>query len=161
MIATGSSDKRYELVERIAVGGMAEVFRARAYGPHGFEKVLAIKRILPGLAADPKFERRFIAEAKLAMSLNHANIVQVLDFSRFGQSLYIVMEYLDGGDLAHVLETLRAGDVQIPLPAALHVAVELLKGLDFAHQRGVVHRDVSPSNVLLSRAGEVKIADFG
>jgi len=161
MIGTGSPEKRYELVERVAVGGMAEVFRAKAYGPHGFEKVLAIKRILPALAADPKFERRFIAEAKLAVSLSHANIVQVLDFSRFGQSLYIVMEYVDGGDLARVLETLRERQQLIPLPAAVHIAVELLKGLDFAHRRGVVHRDVSPSNILLSRAGEVKIADFG
>src|SRR6266545_2522823 len=114
MIATGSSDKRYELVERIAVGGMAEVFRAKAFGPHGFEKVLAIKRILPGLAADPKFERRFITEAKLAVSLSHANIVQVLDFSRFGQSLYIVMEYLDAGDLASVLDLLREREMQLP-----------------------------------------------
>ncbi|HTE51065.1 MAG TPA: serine/threonine-protein kinase [Kofleriaceae bacterium] len=161
MVGPGSPEKRYELVERIAVGGMAEVFRAKAYGPHGFEKVLAIKRILPGLAADPKFERRFIAEAKLAVSLSHANIVQVLDFSRFGQSLYIVMEYIDGGDLARVLQIRRERGAPVPLSAGVHVAVELLKGLDFAHRRGVVHRDVSPSNILLSRAGEVKIADFG
>ncbi|HKE15724.1 MAG TPA: serine/threonine-protein kinase [Kofleriaceae bacterium] len=161
MIGPASPEKRYELVERIAVGGMAEVFLAKSYGPHGFEKVLAIKRILPGLAADPKFERRFIAEAKLAVSLTHANIVQVLDFSRFGQSLYIVMEFVDGGDLAHVLDRVRERGQQLPLAAALHVSSELLKGLDFAHRRGVVHRDISPSNILLSRAGEVKIADFG
>jgi eukaryotic-like serine/threonine-protein kinase len=161
MIGPTPPEKRYELVERIAVGGMAEVFRAKSYGPHGFEKVLAIKRILPGLAADPKFERRFITEAKLAVSLTHANIVQVLDFSRFGQSLYIVMEYVDGGDLAHVLDALRERGGHLPLAAAIHVSSELLKGLDFAHRRGVVHRDVSPSNILLSRAGEVKIADFG
>ena len=161
MIGTEPPEKRYELVERIAVGGMAEVFRAKAYGPHGFEKVLAIKRVLPGLVADPKFERRFIAEAKLAASLTHANIVQVVDFSRFGQSLYIVMEYLDGGDVASLLERTRERGAQMPLAAAIHVAVELLKGLEFAHRRGVVHRDVSPSNILLSRAGEAKIGDFG
>ncbi|HEU5054978.1 MAG TPA: hypothetical protein VFU21_00575, partial [Kofleriaceae bacterium] len=86
-LGLNSSERRYELVERIAVGGMAEVFRAKAYGPHGFEKVLAIKRILPALAQDPSFERRFITEAKVAVSLSHANIVQVFDFSRFGQSL--------------------------------------------------------------------------
>ncbi len=161
MIGTEPPEKRYELVERIAVGGMAEVFRAKAYGPHGFEKVLAIKRVLPGLVSDPKFERRFIAEAKLAASLAHANIVQVVDFSRFGQSLYIVMEYVDGGDVARLLDRIRERGVQLPLAAAIHVAAELLKGLDFAHRRGVVHRDVSPSNILLSRAGEVKIGDFG
>ena len=161
MIGNEPPEKRYELVERIAVGGMAEVFRAKAYGPHGFEKVLAIKRVLPGLVADPKFERRFIAEAKLAASLTHANIVQVVDFSRFGQSLYIVMEYVDGGDVASLLDRTRERAMQMPLAAAIHVAAELLKGLDFAHRRGVVHRDVSPSNILLSRAGEVKIGDFG
>lgn len=154
-------ERRYELVERIAVGGMAEVFRAKAYGPHGFEKVLAIKRILPALASDPVFERRFIAEAKLVARLSHANIVQVVDFSRFGQSLYIVMEFIDGCDLAELLSRARERGVGLPLPAAMHVALEMLKGLDFAHGHGVVHRDVSPSNVLLSMSGEVKIADFG
>ena len=154
-------ERRYELVERIAVGGMAEVFRAKAYGPHGFEKVLAIKRILPALASDPEFERRFIAEAKLVARLSHANIVQVVDFSRFGQSLYIVMEFIDGCDLAELLSRARERGVALPLPAAMHVALEMLKGLDFAHGHGVVHRDVSPSNVLLSLSGEVKIADFG
>ncbi|HUS63546.1 MAG TPA: serine/threonine-protein kinase [Kofleriaceae bacterium] len=161
MTSAAQPEKRYELVERIAVGGMAEVFRAKAYGPHGFEKVLAIKRILPALAADPKFERRFVTEAKVAVSLGHANIVQVFDFSRFGQSLYIVMEFIDGGDLAHVMQLVREKQAPVPIEAAMHVAVELLKGLDFAHRREVVHRDLSPSNILLSRSGEVKIADFG
>ena len=152
---------RYELVERIALGGMAEVFRAKAFGAHGFEKVLAIKRILPALARDPEFENRFIAEAKLAVTLSHANIVQVLDFGRFGGSLYIAMEYVDGPDLAALLKAYAERKQRISVGAAMHVAMELAKGLDFAHRRGVVHHDVSPSNILLSRAGEVKVADFG
>src|SRR6478736_846323 len=122
--------ERYDVLDRIAVGGMAEVFLAKAYGAHGFEKTLAIKRILPELARDPEFEDRFIAEAKLAVKLSHTNVVQVFDFGRFAGSLFIAMEFVDGLDLA-------------------------------ALQRNVVHRDVSPSNILLSRAGEVKIADFG
>ncbi|MCG8422867.1 MAG: serine/threonine protein kinase [Proteobacteria bacterium] len=157
----GEQFERYELVERIAVGGMAEVFRAMSYGPHGFEKVVAIKRILPELAANGEFERRFIAEAKLACSLNHANLVQVFDFSRFGESLYLVMEYVDGTDLARLLRMCGERGEQVPLGAALHIAIELCKGLDFAHGRGIIHRDISPPNILLSRSGEVKIADFG
>jgi len=153
--------KRYELVQRIAVGGMAEVFLAKSYGLHDFEKVLAIKRILPNLASDPKFERRFVAEAKIAVTLTHANIVQILDFSRFGESLYIAMEYVDGADLATVLKASGELGEPVPIGAALHIAIEFLSGLDFAHSRSVVHRDVSPSNILLSRAGEVKVADFG
>jgi tRNA A-37 threonylcarbamoyl transferase component Bud32 len=153
--------ERYELLDRIAVGGMAEVFRAKASGAHGFEKTLAIKRILPELARDPEFEQRFINEAKLAVKLSHANIVQVFDFGRFAGSLFIAMEFVDGLDLAHLLRAYRAADDQIAIPAALYIAIEIARGLDFAHRRRVIHRDVSPSNILLSRAGEVKIADFG
>ncbi|HTM21576.1 MAG TPA: serine/threonine-protein kinase, partial [Kofleriaceae bacterium] len=153
--------ERYDLVSRIAVGGMAEVFRAVAYGAHGFEKTLAIKRILPELARDPEFEARFIAEAKLAVNLSHANIVQVLDFGRFGGSLFIAMEFVDGLDLAALLKHLRDHSTLIPIPASFQIAIEIMRGLDYAHQHQVVHRDVSPSNILLSRAGEVKIADFG
>lgn len=147
--------------DRIAVGGMAEVFLAKAYGAHGFEKTLAIKRILPELAQNPEFEARFIAEAKVSVRLSHANIVQVLDFGRIGESLFIAMEYVDGLDLAALLRKFKDEGKLIPLPAAFHIAIELVRALDYAHQHNVVHRDVSPSNVLISRAGEVKIADFG
>jgi serine/threonine protein kinase len=153
--------ERYDVLERIAVGGMAEVFLAKAYGAHGFEKTLAIKRILPELARDPEFEERFIAEAKVAVRLSHANIVQVLDFGRFAGSLFIAMEFIDGLDLAAVLRRGKEHGRMMPIAAAFHIAIEIARGLDFAHQHGVVHRDVSPSNILLSRAGEVKIADFG
>src|ERR1700710_2998969 len=121
--------ERYDVLDRIAVGGMAEVFLAKAYGAHGFEKTIAIKRILPELARDPEFAARFIAEAKVAVKLSHANVVQVFDFGRIGDALFI--------------------------------AIEIIRALDFAHGHGVVHRDVSPSNILISRAGEVKIGDFG
>jgi eukaryotic-like serine/threonine-protein kinase len=153
--------ERYDVLDRIATGGMAEVFLAKAYGAHGFEKTLAIKRILPELARDREFEERFIAEAKVAVRLSHANVVQVFDFGRFEESLFIAMEYVDGLDLAALLRRLRDEGRNVPLPAAFHIAIEIMRGLDFAHQHGVVHRDVSPSNILLSRAGEVKIADFG
>ncbi len=153
--------ERYELVERIAVGGMAEVFRAKSFGPHGFEKIVAIKRILPELAVSEEFERRFIAEAKLACSLSHANIVQVFDFSRFRDSLYIVMELVDGIDLARLLLQHSERGELVPLGAALHIAIEMLKGLEYAHLRDIIHRDISPPNILLSRFGEIKVADFG
>jgi serine/threonine protein kinase len=153
--------ERYDVLDRIAVGGMAEVFLAKAYGAHGFEKTLAIKRILPELAQDPEFEDRFIAEAKVAVRLSHTNVVQVFDFGRFAGSLFIAMEFVDGLDLAALLRRLRDRGTKIPVAAAFQIAIELMRGLDFAHQHGVVHRDVSPSNILLSRAGEVKIADFG
>ncbi len=156
-----TSPERYELMERLAVGGMAEVFRAVAYGAHGFEKALAIKRILPELARDPEFESRFIGEAKLAVKLSHANVVQVLDFGRMGGTLFIAMELVDGLDLAALLRRYKELGRPLPIPAALHMSIEIARGLDFAHQHGVVHRDVSPSNILISRAGEVKIADFG
>ena len=153
--------ERYDVLDRIAVGGMAEVFLAKAYGAHGFEKTLAIKRILPELARDPEFEARFIAEAKVAVRLSHANVVQVFDFGRIAESLFIAMEYVDGLDLAALLRKHKDEGKLVPLPAAFHIAIEIVRGLDFAHQHNVVHRDVSPSNTLLSRAGEVKIADFG
>jgi serine/threonine protein kinase len=153
--------ERYDVLDRIAVGGMAEVFLAKAYGAHGFEKTIAIKKILPELARDAEFEARFIAEAKVAVRLSHANVVQVLDFGRIGESLFIAMEFVDGLDLAAMLRKFKDEKRLVPLPAAFHIAIEIVRALDFAHSHNVVHRDVSPSNILISRAGEVKIADFG
>ena len=153
--------ERYDVLDRIAVGGMAEVFLAKAYGAHGFEKTLAIKRILPELARDPEFAARFIAEAKVAVKLSHANVVQVFDFGRIGDALFIAMEFVDGLDLAQLLRKFKDEKRLLPLPAAFHIAIEIIRALDFAHGHGVVHRDVSPSNILISRAGEVKIGDFG
>jgi serine/threonine-protein kinase len=146
---------RYRLDECVGVGGMAQVFRATALGAEGFEKKVAIKRILPNLAG-ASFQRRFVNEAKLTAQLTHPNIVQIIDFGRTDGALYIAMEYVDGVDL---LVLIRSG--QVPLSAALFIALAICRGLSFAHDNGVIHRDVSPSNILLSATGAVKVADFG
>jgi serine/threonine protein kinase len=158
---------RYDILEKIAEGGMGEVFLAEAAGEHGFRKRVAVKRLRPQLAQDAELALRVITEAKLAVSLTHANIVQVLDLARSGSELFIVMEYVDGADLSHLLKRAHQNGAPVPLGILLHVAIEALKGLDYAHQRPgadtppVVHCDISPSNLLLSYAGEVKITDFG
>ncbi|HEX8953294.1 MAG TPA: serine/threonine-protein kinase, partial [Polyangia bacterium] len=160
--------QRYDLLDRIAAGGMGEVFVGRARGEHGFQKPVAIKRILPELAQNPEFVVRFVAEAKLAVSLSHANVVQVFDLGRVGDELLLVMEYVRGSDLAQLLARLMARGERPPVNVAVYIAMEALKGLVYAHERreldgrvGIVHCDLSPSNLLLSFAGEVKIGDFG
>lgn len=154
---------------------MAEVFKAKSFGVEGFEKVLVIKCILPKLAESPAFVDMFVHEAKLAVRLSHANIVQVFDLGRVDHptgeptSYYIAMEYVPGLDLASVLLRCRRGKIPIPLGMAAYVAAEVAKALDHAHRRrdeqsrplGIVHRDISPQNVLLSWEGEVKVTDFG
>jgi len=160
---------RYALLEKIGQGGMADVFRAKSYGVEGFEKVLVIKRILPKLAREPKFVEMFVREAKLSVRLSHANVVQVFDLGRVGDALFIAMEYVHGLDLATLLAWLRRRGKPVPASVAAYVAAEVAKGLDHAHRRrdeqlrplGIVHRDVSPQNVLLSYEGEVKVTDFG
>jgi tetratricopeptide (TPR) repeat protein len=170
---------RYRLLERLGQGGMAEVFKAKSYGVEGFEKVLVIKRILPELARRPDFVDMFVHEAKLAVRLSHANIVQVFDLGKTPASdppgtppsdaYYIAMEYVHGLDLASVLARCRRQQIALPVQMGLYVASEVAKGLDHAHRRrdeqmrplGIVHRDVSPQNVLLSFEGEVKVTDFG
>jgi hypothetical protein len=158
----------YHLVERIAVGGMAEVWRARAYGLAGFEKTLVIKRILDKLARDEEFVRLFIDEARIAVLLQHANIVQVFDLGQAEGTLYMAMEYVHGLDLARLIAKVREQG-PFPIPLALFLVGEVLKALRFAHERtsdegaalNLVHCDISPHNVLISHAGEVKITDFG
>src|SRR5579871_6525013 len=165
---------RYRLLERLGQGGMAEVFKAKSYGVEGFEKILVIKRILPELARSQDFVDMFIHEAKLAVRLSHANIVQVFDLGKApandgSDAYYMAMEYVHGLDLASVLARSRKQQVVLPIQLGVYVASEVAKGLDHAHRRrdeqmrplGVVHRDVSPQNVLLSYEGEVKVTDFG
>jgi len=159
MSRADASQIRYELLDRISGGGMGEVYRARARGPHGFEKLFAIKQLLRRHADDEVYIGRFITEAKIAVTLSHANIVQVFDFGLLDDMLFLVMELVDGPTVRDLVKA-HAG-TGLPLAVALQIAVELCKGLAYAHGRGVVHRDISPSNILLSRAGEVKIADFG
>ncbi|MBI5549128.1 MAG: protein kinase [Deltaproteobacteria bacterium] len=148
----------YELLERIAVGGMGEVFRARRTGPGGFEKDVAIKRLLPDVARSPELVRMFFDEARLAARLSSPGLVQVFDFGEGGGLPYLVMEYVAGTDLAALLA--RGG--ALPSPLAVHVAGELCQTLSELHAAaGVVHRDVTPSNVLVSLEGRIKLADLG
>ena len=160
---------KYQLLDLLARGGMAEVFKAKSHGVEGFEKILVIKRILPELSRNPQFVEMFINEAKIAVTLSHANIVQVFDLGRADETYFIAMEYVAGYDLATILR--RAHKYKLPLSQELAVFVvsELAKGLDYAHRRRdanlrplhIVHRDVSPQNVLISFEGEVKLTDFG
>jgi len=160
---------RYELTDLLARGGMAEVYRARARGVSGFEKVLVIKRILPELVENPQFVEMFVNEAKISVSLSHPNIVQVFDLGEESGAYYIAMEYVAGTDLGIVVDRLRRAGRRMPWPLASYVGGEVAKALDYAHRRtddslrplSIVHRDVSPQNVLLGWEGEVKLTDFG
>lgn len=159
----------YELLQRLATGGMAEVYIARRAGPHGFQKVVAVKRILPQLAQDPDFVAMFIDEARVCARLAHPNIVQVFDFGEQDGELYMAMEYVDGTTAARLVRAASARGEDVPLDAALYVALSILRGLDYAHNTrdddgralDLVHRDVSPGNVLIARSGAVKLTDFG
>jgi serine/threonine protein kinase len=161
---------QYELLELIAVGGMAEVFKGRVVAAEGFEKLVAIKRILPDLAEDERFVKMLLTEARIHSALSHRNIVQIHDLgiSEDGQ-YFIVLEYVEGYDLRMITEQLAAEGEIIPEVLSLHIASELAQGLHFAHELkgddgqplGLIHRDVTPSNVLISLAGEVKLSDFG
>lgn len=165
----GTDFGRYEILDRIGVGGMAEVYRARAYGAQGFQKNLVLKKILPHLSDDPHFRSMFVDEAKIAVHLQHQNVVQILDLGRIDDQLFIAMELVEGADLARTFLEAARKSVPFPLGVALYIAKEALKGLHYAHTRAgsdgrplkIIHRDVSPPNILLSMAGEVKISDFG
>ena len=160
---------RYLLAERIAIGGMAEIFYSKVFGAMGFEKALVIKRILPQFGEDAEFLRMFITEAKLVCHLEHPNIVQVHELGEVDGQYYISMEYVNGIDGRQLWRTLAKRKQRLPGVLALFIVAEFLKGLDYAHRAvgpnaqllGVVHRDVSPSNILISFRGDVKIGDFG
>jgi serine/threonine protein kinase len=160
---------KYYLLERINVGGMAEVFRAKAYGVEGFERLLAVKRILPNIAADEEFIEMFIDEAKIAVQLNHANIAQIFDLGKVEDAYFIALEYVHGKDLRAIFDRGRALTETMPVPQACFVVMKICEGLDYAHNKRdasgremhLVHRDVSPQNVLCSYDGEVKLVDFG
>jgi hypothetical protein len=160
---------RYTLLERLALGGMAEVFRARISSSHGFEKVLVIKRILPHLAADANFVSMFIDEAKLTAQLTHPKIVQILDFGDVDGQYFTALEYVEGFDALGLLRTAAQKRVQLPRNLAIFIVNEVLEALDYAHNARdmegrpmqIVHRDISPSNIFISKRGDVKLGDFG
>lgn len=160
---------KYQLIELLARGGMAEVYKARAHGVEGFEKILVIKRILPELSENPRFVAMFIDEAKIAVTLTHANIVQVFDLGHADGTYFIAMEYVAGMDLAAMLKRSNKLGGRMSSDLAIYIIAELAKGLDYLHRRhdgemralNIVHRDVSPQNVLLSFEGEIKLTDFG
>jgi hypothetical protein len=153
----------------VAVGGMAEVFRAKISSSHGFEKILVIKRILPHLAADETFVSMFIDEAKLTAQLTHPKIVQILDFGDVAGQYFIALEFIDGFDALGLLRTCAQKRVHIPRHLAVFVINEVLEALDYAHNARdmegktmhIVHRDISPSNIFISKRGDVKLGDFG
>jgi serine/threonine protein kinase len=160
---------KYLLLDRINVGGMAEVFVAKAFGVEGFERLLAIKKILPTMVEDQEFITMFIDEARIAVHLNHSNIVQIFELGKHDENYYIAMEYVSGKDLRAILDRHKKNGDLMPLPMAVFIAAKICEGLDYAHRkkdtRGqelhIVHRDVSPQNILLSFEGELKIIDFG
>jgi len=163
------AQQRYHVLERIDAGGMAEVFKANSTSLQGFEKLVAIKRILPELTRNERFVRMFLDEAKVSLHLNHTNCVQVFDLGLADGTYFIVMEFVDGTNLKNIIESLKSTKQQLKVEETGFIALELCKGLAHAHNKkdqgqhhlGIVHRDVSPPNVLISIEGEVKITDFG
>jgi serine/threonine protein kinase len=159
---------KYLVRRKLAEGGMAELYLCSSRGAEGFEKEVVIKRIRPFLSSDPEFVRMFIAEARLASRLNHPNLVQIFDFDKHEDSYYLAMEHVRGRSLADVRRRCKARMIAIPPVLIAHVGAELARGLHYAHRLtdngsplGLVHRDVTPHNVLLSFDGAVKLTDFG
>ena len=160
---------KYYLLERINVGGMAEVFKAKTFGVEGFERLLAVKRILPNIAEDEEFITMFIDEAKIAVQLQHANIAQIFDLGKVDESFFIALEYVNGRDLRSIFDRMRNKAESLPIAMASYVIMQVCEGLDYAHNKRdaqgrelhLVHRDISPQNVLIGYEGECKLIDFG
>lgn len=167
--ARGIRFGQYLLQDRIATGGMAEVWKARMRGVEGFQKIVAIKKILPHLSDNEEFVTMFIDEAKLAAQLNHNNIIHIYDLGKIANSYYIAMEYIDGHDLKTILKRGEERGQPMPADLAIFVASKIASALDYAHRKRdldehemeLVHRDVSPQNVLISHEGDIKLCDFG
>jgi serine/threonine protein kinase len=163
---------KYQILGRIATGGMAEILKARTESFEGFQRTFAIKRVLAHLSQNKEYIAMLVDEAKIAGLLSHANIVQILDLGQIDNTWFIAMEYVDGADLGRIIKKTHEKGVLIPVPHAVYIVMELLKGLEYAHQRevvkdgqvlslNIVHRDISPPNILLSVQGGVKLTDFG
>ena len=161
--------EKYKVIRKLDAGGMAEVYEAVAEGIEGFEKKVAIKRVLPHLAENKKFIAMFLDEARLSLHLSHANVVNVFDIGQAGGTYFIVMEYVDGTNLKHLMRKLKDRNHILPIEQSIFIIMEVCRGLSYAHglkdrngkKFNIVHRDVSPPNILISRQGEVKIVDFG
>lgn len=164
-----ASGRRYEVIKKLDAGGMAEVYIGRTVGVAGITKKVAIKRVLPHLAENKKFVSMFLDEARVGMKLSHANVVQVFDVGEEEGTYFIVMEFIDGVSLKDVIDTLKERRQVVPVGAAVQIAAEAARGLAYAHAAAdengaplnIVHRDVSPPNILISVQGEVKVTDFG
>lgn len=160
---------RYELLEQLGEGGMGTVWLARLTGGHGFEKLCIVKTVLPSIAKDPEFVSRFLHEGRVLTQLHHANIAQVYDMGEEDGALFLALEYVPGVDLSTLHQRVRAKDEPLPLSLAIYIAQQMAEGLGYAHRRAaldgtplqIVHRDVSPQNVMVSYDGEVKVIDFG
>jgi eukaryotic-like serine/threonine-protein kinase len=160
---------RYTLVKMLAIGGMAEVWLARQKGIGRFEKKLVIKRILPKFAGDSEFREMFLNEARIAAQFSHPNIVQIYDMGDVDGTYYIAMEYVHGQDLGRIVRRAQASGQRIPPPVAIRIAALCCEGLYYAHTRTddtgrqlkVIHRDISPQNILVGFDGSVKLVDFG
>lgn len=160
---------RFLMLDRIAIGGMAEVFAAKTFEVAGVERLVAIKRILPNMVEDDEFITMFIDEARIAAQLSHANIVQIHELGQHDDTYYIAMEYVSGQDVRSLREKLAHSKQPFPIGMAVLIAAQIAEGLDYAHAKtdgygqplGIIHRDISPHNVLVSYDGEVKIIDFG
>jgi hypothetical protein len=169
VLGPGSTFGPYRLLHREATGGMAEVWRAKRSGVEGFEKVVAVKRILPHLSDNKEFVEMFVDEAKMVAGLAHPNIVQIFDLGRIERSYFIAMEYVHGHDLRSILKRARERGMRLPLDLCVLIASRVCLALEFAHRKRdetgqpmmIVHRDVSPQNILISFEGEVKLTDFG
>ncbi|MER2563177.1 MAG: protein kinase [Myxococcaceae bacterium] len=168
MLAPGTSIGRYEIKRRLAEGGMAEVYLAQATGPEGFAKDVVIKVVRAFLSSDQQFIDMFIAEARLSSRLNHANVVQIFDFGKHEQSYFIAMEYVRGTSLFDLRKRCRDRGIPFPPTLVAEIGAQVARGLQYAHSLsdkgkplGIVHRDVTPHNVLLSFDGAVKLTDFG
>ena len=161
---------KYELVRKLATGGMAEVFLAKSRGPMGFEKIVVLKRILRHLAEDEQFVRMFLSEAQLAAKLNHARIAQIFDFGESDGDYFIAMEHVDGLNLRALAQRCAERGTPIPLPLVARMISYACEGLAYAHELSdpetgewlrLIHRDISPDNILLARSGDLKLVDFG
>lgn len=160
---------RYTLLRRIGAGGMGEIYLAKLPGAAGVDKLCVVKKVLPHLSEDRSFSTRFLDEARVAVQLTHGNICQIFDVGEVDEALFLAMEYVEGKTVGKVAQRARERQVELPVPLVLWIGARLMDGLGYAHRKtdqsgrplGVVHRDVSPNNVILTYDGEVKIIDFG